>query len=182
MSSPPEVPTPETARSPTIHRTAYVAPSADVVGDVTIGREASVWYQCVLRGDVEPITVGARTNIQDHTVVHADHGLPTRIGAEVGIGHRALIHGCEIEDGSLIGMGAIVLSGAVVGAGAVVASGALVTEGMHVPGGQLVVGVPARVVRPVDEDLRARIAWTVENYARLKEGHRAGRWRPPESG
>lgn len=178
MSRRREVPEPRTASSPTIHPTAFIAPSADVMGDVTVEAEASVWYQCVLRGDVEPIRVGARTNIQDHTVVHADHGLPTRIGSEVGIGHRALIHGCEIADGCLIGMGAIVLSGAVVGQGAVIASGALVTEGQRVPDGQLVVGVPARVLRPVDDDLRERIAWTVENYARLKEGHRAGRWRP----
>lgn len=161
---------------PSVHETAWVAPGADIVGDVRLGPESSVWYGCVLRGDIAPISVGAGTNIQDLTMVHVDHERPTRIGSGVGIGHRAIIHGCDIGDGCLIGMGAIVLSGAEIGEGCVVAAGALVTEGMRIPPGQLVVGLPARVVRPVDEALRGRIRMTVENYARLKEGHRTGRW------
>ncbi len=166
-----------TAATPTLGDGAWVAPSADVVGDVTLGPDASVWYGCVLRGDIAPVSVGEGTNLQDLTLVHVDVDRPCRIGAAVGVGHRAILHGCDVEDGCLIGMGAVVLSHAVIGAGAVVAAGALVPEGMRVPPGSLVVGVPARVVRPVDDDLRARIRSTVEHYRALKELHREGRWR-----
>lgn len=165
-----------TAARPRVHATAYVAPSATVVGDVRLGEEASVWYGCVLRGDIAPITVGRETNIQDLTVVHVDEDRPAIIGSRVAIGHRAVVHGCEVEDDSLIGMGAIVLSGAVVGRGSFVAAGALVTEGTRIPPGSLVVGVPGRVVREVDEGLRQRARATVEHYRALKEGHRDGRW------
>ena len=161
---------------PTIHPTAFVAPSAVVVGDVTIGAESSVWYQCVLRGDIAPIVIGDRTNVQDLTMIHVDRQLPTRIGDEVGIGHRAIIHGCTIENRVLIGMGAIVLSGATIGGGRGGGAGSLVTEGMAVPPGHLVVGVPGRVLRPVDDDLRARVAMTVDHYTRLKEDYRQGRF------
>ena len=161
---------------PAIDPTAFVAPSSDVLGDVTIGAESSVWYQCVLRGDIAPIVIGKRTNVQDLTLIHVERGLSTRVGNEVGIGHRAIIHGCTIEDHVLIGMGAIVLSGAIIGEGSVVGAGSLITEGMVVPPGQLVMGVPARVVRPVDDDLRERIARTVDNYRRLKEHYRQGRF------
>lgn len=170
----------ETADKPVIAATAYVAPSADVVGDVTIGEHASVWYGCVLRGDIAPITIGTRTNVQDLTMIHVDRRTPTVIGDSVGIGHRAIIHGCTIEDESLIGMGAIVLSDAVVGRGSVIAAGALVTEGTVVPPGSLVVGMPGRVVRAVDEGLRERITMTVRSYAALKEGHRSARWGPAD--
>lgn len=168
----------ETRSTPTVPESAYVAPSADVVGDVELGENASVWYQCVLRGDIAPIRVGARTNIQDLTMVHVDTGLPCVIGDRVGIGHRCVIHGCEIRDDALVGMGAIVLSEAVVGEGALVAAGAVVTEGMEVPPGSLVAGVPGRVIRQVDDGLRERIEQTVTHYEALKEGHREGRWRP----
>jgi carbonic anhydrase/acetyltransferase-like protein (isoleucine patch superfamily) len=184
-----------TSDTPAIHPTAYVAPSADVIGDVRLGEHASVWYGCVLRGDIAPIHVGRETNIQDLTVVHVDPDRPTMIGERVGIGHRAIIHGCEIQDGighraiihgceiqddSLIGMGAIVLSHAVIGSGSVVAAGALVTEGIIVPPNSLVVGLPGKVVREVDEELRGRIAHTVADYKAIKEGHRGGRWLPSE--
>jgi carbonic anhydrase/acetyltransferase-like protein (isoleucine patch superfamily) len=171
-----ELPTNE---RPSIHPTAYVAPSATVVGDVTLEADVSVWYGCMLRGDIAPITVGAETNIQDLTVVHVDQGRGTKIGPRVGIGHRAIIHGCDIEAECLIGMGAIVLTGAVIGGGSVIAAGALVPEGMRVPRGSLVVGVPGRVVRQVDDELRARILRTVSDYKTVKEGHRSGRWRGP---
>jgi carbonic anhydrase/acetyltransferase-like protein (isoleucine patch superfamily) len=166
-----------TEREPRIEDSAYVAPSADVVGDVEVGEHASVWYQCVLRGDIAPIRIGAETNIQDLTMVHVDVDQPCVIGARVGVGHRAIIHGCEIEDDCLVGMGAIVLSGAVIGSGSLVAAGAVVTEGMEVPPDSLVVGVPARVIRDVDHELRDRMRLTVEHYRELKEGHRSGRWR-----
>ncbi|MEJ2547369.1 MAG: gamma carbonic anhydrase family protein [Gemmatimonadota bacterium] len=168
-----------TASGPTLAEGAWVAPSADVIGDVTIGAHASIWYQCVLRGDIAPITIGPGTNVQDLTMVHVDVDRPCRIGAGVGIGHRAIIHGCDIEDGCLIGMGAVVLSHAVVGEGSVIAAGALVTEGARIPPGSLVVGVPGRVVRPVDDALRGRIRLTVEHYRALKDLHSEGRWRPP---
>lgn len=168
---------PATGAVPSLGPGAWVAPSADVVGDVTLGPDASVWYGCVLRGDIAPISVGEGTNIQDLTMVHVDVDRPCRIGAGVGVGHRAILHGCDVEDGCLIGMGAVVLSRAVVGAGSVVAAGALVPEGMRIPPGQLAVGVPARLVRPVDDELRARIRLTVEHYRALKDLHRDGRWR-----
>ncbi|MDX1394104.1 MAG: gamma carbonic anhydrase family protein [Gemmatimonadota bacterium] len=173
---PEEVDALRTARHPTIDATAFIAGSADVVGDVTVGPESSIWYGCVLRGDIAPIVVGARTNIQDLTVVHVDRDTPTRIGDDVGVGHRAIIHGCVIEDRCLIGMGAIVLSHARIGAGSVIAAGALVTEGVEVPPHSLVVGVPGRVVRPVDEELAERAAMTVRSYRLLRERHRDGRW------
>lgn len=166
-----------TETDPRIADSAYVAPSADVVGDVEVGEDASVWYQCVLRGDIAPIRIGAQTNIQDLTMVHVDVDRPCVIGARVGVGHRAIIHGCQIEDDCLVGMGAIVLSDAVIGSGSLVAAGAVVTEGMEVPPDSLVVGVPARVIRDVDDELRERMRLTVEHYRELKEGHRSGRWR-----
>ena len=166
-----------TEERPRIDASAFVAPSADVVGDVVLGEESSVWYGCVLRGDIAPIRVGRGTNIQDLSVVHVDEGHPALIGDRVGIGHRAIIHGCGVGDDCLVGMGAVILTGAVIGRGSLVAAGAVVTEGMEVPPGSLVVGLPAKVVRTVDGDLRGRMRRTVEDYRVLKEGHRDARWR-----
>ena len=166
-------------RTPEIDPSAFIAPTADIIGDVVIGPRSSIWFQCVLRGDIAPISVGPGTNIQDLTMVHVDVDRPCRIGAEVGIGHRAIIHGCDIEDGCLVGMGAVILSDAIVGAGSVIAAGALVTEGARIPPGSLVVGIPGRVVRPVDDGLRARIRLTVDHYRALKDLHSGGRWQPP---
>ena len=145
-----------------------------MLGDVSLGAEASVWYQCVLRADMAPITVGDRTNIQDLTVVHVDEDVPCAIGSDVGVGHRALLHGCVVEDNCLIGMGAIVLNHARVGAGSLVGAGALVTEGMRIPPDSLVLGVPGKVVRPVDRVLRERMRSTVEHYLELARRHRSG--------
>jgi len=168
-----------TSVRPRLAEGVWIAPSADVIGDVTIGEHASVWYQCVVRGDIAPITIGPGTNIQDLTVVHVDVDRPCRIGAEVGIGHRAIIHGCDIEDGCLVGMGAVILSHAVIGAGTVVAAGALVAEGVEIPPDSLVVGVPGRVVRTVDQGLKARIRRTVDHYRVLKDLHAGERWQGP---
>lgn len=165
-----------TADKPTVHPTAWIAPTADVIGDVKLGPHASVWHQCVLRGDIAPITIGEESNVQDLTMVHVDIDRPCHVGNRVGIGHRAIIHGCDIGDDCLVGMGAIILSDAVIGAASVIAAGAVVLEGTRVPPGSLVVGVPGVVVRPVDDELRARARRTVEHYRELKEGHRAGRW------
>lgn len=164
-----------------IHPTAFVAPSADVMGDVRLGAHASVWYQCVLRGDMASIVIGERSNIQDLTMVHVDEGLPCSIGDDVGVGHRCILHGCTVEHDCLIGMGSVLLNGVRVGAGSVVAAGAVVTEGMQIPAGSLVMGVPARIRGQVDDALRARIQATVEHYVELSRLHRAGRF-PRRSG
>jgi carbonic anhydrase/acetyltransferase-like protein (isoleucine patch superfamily) len=161
---------------PKIHPTAFVAPTALVLGDVTLGEESSVWYTAVLRGDMAPITIGARTNIQDGTIVHVDEGIPCTIGARVGVGHRAILHGCTVEDDCLIGMGSILLNRVHIGTGSVVAAGALVPEGMRVPAGSLVMGVPGRIVRPVDPELTERIAETWTHYVKQAKDHRSGRY------
>ena len=152
------------------------------MGDVTLGPRASVWYGTVLRGDMDRIVVGEATNLQDGTVVHVDAGRPALIGARVGVGHRAVVHGCTVEDDCLIGMGSVLLNAVVVGAGSVVAAGAVLREGMVVPPGSLVMGVPARVVRPVDEALRARIRETWQHYVAEAERHRAGTFPPVRAG
>jgi carbonic anhydrase/acetyltransferase-like protein (isoleucine patch superfamily) len=158
----------------TVHPTAFVAPTASVLGDVTLGPRASVWYGAVLRGDMAPIVVGEASNLQDGAIVHVDAGKPARIGARVGVGHRALLHGCTVEDDCLIGMASVLLNDVHVGTGSVVAAGAVLPEGMRVAPGSVVMGVPARVVRPVDPELRARIQHTWEHYVAEAQRHRAG--------
>lgn len=137
----------------------WIAPSATLVGDVRIGREATVWFNAVLRGDNEPITLGEGSNIQDGCICHTDPGFPLEIGAEVTIGHGAILHGCSIGDGSLIGMGAVVLNGARIGRGCLIGAKALVTEGKEIPDGSMVLGQPGKVVRQLEpaviEELRA---------------------------
>lgn len=157
-----------------IHPTAFIAPGAVVLGDVTLAARSSVWYGAVLRADVDAIFIGEATNLQDGTIVHVDAGLPTRIGARVGVGHRAILHGCTVADDCLIGMGSVLLNGARIGTGSVVAAGAVVPEGMAVPPGSLVVGVPARVTRPVDDALRERIRDTWQHYVAEAERHKSG--------
>ncbi|HXQ27873.1 MAG TPA: gamma carbonic anhydrase family protein [Gemmatimonadales bacterium] len=141
---------------------------------MTLGARSSVWYHAVVRGDVAPIQVGEATNVQDGTVIHVDAGVPATIGARVGIGHRVILHGCTIEDDCLIGMGSVLLNGVSVGTGSVIAAGAVLPEGFRVPPGSLVVGVPGRVTRPVDDALRARIQATWEHYIEHAERHRSG--------
>jgi len=149
------------------------------MGDVRLEAEASVWYQCVLRGDIAPIIVGARSNIQDLTMVHVDEDVPCTIGAGVGVGHRCILHGCTIEDDCLIGMGAILLNRVRVGTGSVIGAGAVLPEGMDIPPGSLVMGVPAKIRRPVDAALAARIRLTVEHYVGLARLHAEGRFGRP---
>ncbi len=145
---------------------AWVAANAVVTGDVSLGPDAGVWFGCVLRGDDAPLSVGPRSNIQDLTMIHADVGVPNSIGAGVTVGHRAVLHGAAVEDGCLIGMGAILLSGSRIGAQSLVAAGAVVKEGFVVPPRSLVAGVPARIVRTLsDEELRA-IGESAEGYVR----------------
>ncbi|MGH7531934.1 MAG: gamma carbonic anhydrase family protein [Gemmatimonadales bacterium] len=157
-----------------VHPTAWVAPGAIVLGDVTLGERSSVWYGAILRGDNDRIVVGDETNLQDGTIVHVDEGVPCLIGRRVGVGHRALLHGCIVEDECLIGMASTILNRAVIGTGSVVAAGALVPEGMKVPPGSLVMGVPGRVVRSVDDQLRERIQMTWVHYIEQARRHRAG--------
>ncbi len=147
-----------------------------VLGDVWLGREASVWYGTVIRGDTAPIRIGDETNIQDLSVVHADADAPCTIGSRVGVGHRAILHGCTVEDECLVGMGAVLLNHVRVGRGSVIGAGALLPEGMVVPAGSLVLGIPARVVRPVDRELAARIESTWRHYLELARAHRSGRY------
>jgi carbonic anhydrase/acetyltransferase-like protein (isoleucine patch superfamily) len=159
-----------------IHPSAFIAPTAVVLGDVTIGEDASVWYHAVVRGDLAPIRIGAETNIQDGAVVHVDTGVPCTVGRRVGVGHRVILHGCTIEDDCLIGMGSVVLNQVRVGTGSVIAAGAVIPEGVSIPPGSLVMGVPGRVVRPVDEALRERIRSTWGRYVEEARAHRAGRY------
>src|SRR5919108_3723814 len=159
---------------PTVHPTAFVAPTAAVMGDVVLEEESSVWYAAVVRGDMAPIRIGAQTNIQDGSVVHVDEGFPCTVGRRVGVGHRVILHGCTVEDECLIGMGSIVLNGARIGRGSVIAAGAVVPEGMQVPPGSLVMGVPGRIVRPVDAALAERIAATWRHYVQQAKVHSRG--------
>jgi carbonic anhydrase/acetyltransferase-like protein (isoleucine patch superfamily) len=146
------------------------------MGDVTVGEEASVWYHAVVRGDMAPILIGAQSNIQDGTVVHVDEGVPCTVGARVGVGHRVILHGCTVGDDCLIGMGSVLLNGVVIGSGSVVAAGAVIPEGMQVPAGSLVMGVPGRIVRPVDAHLAERIAGTWRHYVKEARAHKGGRY------
>ena len=157
---------------PEVADSAWVAPGAYVVGAVHLGEESSVWYGAVLRGDTEPIRVGARTNIQDGCVLHADPGYPAILGEDCVIGHNAIVHGCVVEDGCLIGMGATILNGARIGAGSIVAAGALVPENKEFPPRSLIVGVPAKRVKDVSEGQTQDIARGVETYVERATSHR----------
>ena len=161
---------------PTVHPTAWIAPTAAVMGNVTLGAESSVWYGAVLRGDMAPIVIGAQSNIQDGTIVHVDEGVPCTVGARVGVGHRVILHGCTVEDECLIGMGSVILNNVVVGKGSVVAAGAVIPEGVVIPPGSLVMGVPGRIVRPVDATLTTRIGFTWQHYVKQAAAHRAGKY------
>jgi carbonic anhydrase/acetyltransferase-like protein (isoleucine patch superfamily) len=154
---------------PSIDPTAYVDISAQIIGDVHLGAESSVWMNVVIRGDVNRIRIGARTNIQDLTLVHVMREThPTIIGDEVTVGHSAVVHGCTIEGRCLIGMGAKLLNGCRIGTGSIVAAGALVPEGMVVPPGSMVMGIPAKVKRPLTEAEDASIKWYADNYVRYR--------------
>lgn len=159
-------------REPAVDSQAYVAPTAVVVGDVTLGPDTSVWYQAVLRGDCESVSLGAGSNVQDNCTVHADPGFPVVIGDRVTVGHNAVVHGCTVGDDVLVGMGATVLNGAVIGSGSLVAAQALVPQGMQVPPGSLVAGVPAKVKRPLTDEEREHIRLNGAGYVALTQVHR----------
>ena len=162
---------------PQIDPTAWIAPTAVLTGNVIVGPAATIWFGAALRGDNEPIIVGAASNVQENAVLHTDMGYPLTIGADCTIGHKAMLHGCTIEPGSLIGMGATLLNGAKIGAGSLVGASALVTEGKEIPPGSLVMGAPAKVVRDLDAAAQARLLKSAEGYranaARFAKGMRA---------
>jgi carbonic anhydrase/acetyltransferase-like protein (isoleucine patch superfamily) len=160
------------ARRPDVAPDAWVAPGAVLVGDVRLGARASVWYGCVLRADGSGIEIGARSNLQDGTVAHADEHGGVRLGSDVSVGHRAVLHGCTVEDGSLVGMGAVLLTGSRVGAESLVAAGAVVREGMDIPPRSLVAGVPAVVRRPLTPEELERVRLNSVTYLDLTELHR----------
>lgn len=152
---------------------AWVAPGADVIGDVTLGEDANVWYGSVLRGDVMPIEIGARTNIQDLCVLHVTSGeASTTVGPDVTVGHRAILHGCTVEHHCLIGMGAILLDNVQVGAYSLIGAGALLTPGSVVPAGSVVLGAPGKVVRQVTDDERRHFEESAHHYVELARRHR----------
>ena len=151
-------------RRPRIDATAYVAGGAQLIGDVVLGPETSVWFNAVLRGDTEQITVGPGSNVQDGAILHADPGFPCTVGTGVVTGHGAILHGCRIGDDCLIGMGAIILNGATIGPGSIVAAGALIPEGKEFPPRSLIMGVPAKVVREVTAQDLEQIAAGARHY------------------
>ena len=151
-------------KAPQIHESVRSAENAAVLGDVTLGKDVTLWYHRTLRGDVDAITVGEGSNIQDGCVIHCDTGNPTRIGSHVVVGHNAILHGCTVGDGCLIGMGAVVLNGAVIGAGSLIGAGALVPGGKKIPEGSLVMGVPGKVVRALTEQERQQILEDAADY------------------
>ena len=152
----------------------WIAPDASVIGNVALAEDCGVWFGAVLRGDNERISLGARSNIQEHATLHTDIGFPLEIGEDCTIGHNAILHGCVIGAGSLVGMGAVVLNGARIGEGCLVGAGALVTEGKSFPDRSLIVGSPAKAIRTLDDDAVARLRWSaahyVENWRRFAKG------------
>ena len=161
--------------APDISKAAFVAENATVCGNVVVGEDSSIWFGAVLRAEGEPMRIGKRTNIQDNVTVHIDNGFPVTIGNEVTVGHNAVVHGCTVENGVLIGMGSTILNGAVIGEGSVVAAGALVLEGAVVPPNSLVAGVPAKVKKTFTaEEVAERIAYYTPLYVDEAKQYAAG--------
>lgn len=168
-------------QQPRIHPSAYVDPTALVIGDVEIGEDASVWPMAVVRGDIQSIRIGTRSNIQDGTVIHVTHdsrfcpgGQPTVIGADVTVGHKVILHACTVEDQCLIGMGAIIMDQAVVRSRVMVGAGSLVPPGKVLESGYLYVGSPVKQMRPLNDRELEFLEYSAQNYARLKDRHRRG--------
>ena len=167
-------------KAPTIHNSAFIAPGCRIIGDVEIGEDASIWYNCVVRGDVNRIVIGARTNVQDGTVIHCEspspahpEGFPTLIGADVLIGHLAMIHGCVLEDRAFVGLGAIVMDGCLIGSDAMLAAGAMLTAGKAIGPRQLWVGRPAKYLRDLPDKALAEMRAGVAHYVEKARHHAA---------
>ena len=156
-------------RSPVLGKGAFVAPDATLIGDVVLGDDASVFFQSVLRADINSIRIGARSNLQDQTVIHLASDTPTIVGDDVSVGHRCILHACTIEDRVLIGMGSILMDHVVIGADSIVGAGTLVPKGKTFPPGSLIVGSPARLVRALTEDEKASIAKLAQKYLGVKD-------------
>jgi carbonic anhydrase/acetyltransferase-like protein (isoleucine patch superfamily) len=152
--------------TPAVGRNCYIAPNATLIGDVTLEDDASVWFGCVLRGDVAPIRIGRRSNIQDGTVIHGEDGCPTKIGEDVTVGHSAIIHAATVGDRVLVGMGAVLLSRCVIGEDTIIGARALVTEEVVIPGGSLVLGMPGKVKRSLTDEEREGILESARRYVR----------------
>lgn len=155
---------PYQGKTPTIGANCYIAPTATLIGDVTLHDGASVWFGCVLRGDVSPIVIGSRTNIQDNAVIHGEDGCPTVIGDDVTVGHSAIVHAATVADRVLVGMGAVLLSRCKIGPDTIIGARALVTEEVEVPSGVLAIGMPARVKRPLTDEERSSIIESARHY------------------
>ncbi len=168
-------------RRPDVSRASYIAWNAEVAGAVTLAEDTSVWFGATLRGDIEPITVGRGSNVQDGAVIHTDSGLPCVVGERVTIGHQAVLHGCRVGDDCLIGMGAIVLSGAEIGKESVVGAGALITEGKSFPPRSLILGSPAKAVRTLDDAAIEKVRRNGAVYVRLASEAARGYAEEPES-
>lgn len=153
--------------APSLHPTARVAETAVISGAVSLAEDTNIWYHAVIRGDQNTISIGARSNIQDGCVLHCSPNFPLTVGADVTVGHGAILHGCTVEDGCLIGMGAILLNGCVIGAGSTVAAGALVTQNTVIPPNSMVMGSPAKVKRPLREDELAKVGGGAQTYVAL---------------
>lgn len=163
---------PIAGRAPELHPDSWVAPNATVIGQASLHAGASAWYGAILRAEAEVIEIGAGTNIQDGVTIHVDPGFPVRVGAGCSVGHNAVLHGCTVEDNSLVGMGAVVLNGAVVGSGSLIAAGAVVPQGAVIPPGSMVAGVPGKVRRQLSEDEINGIRHNALVYQELVKRHR----------
>ncbi len=159
-------------RAPRIDPSAYIAGSADIIGDVTVGKDSSIWNGVVLRGDMHYIRIGRNTSVQDNSVVHGTATkYPTIVGNNVSVGHGAIVHGCTIGDNCIIGMGSIILEGAEIGDWCIIGAGAVVTEGARIPSGSIVLGVPGKIVRKVTVEHKSRITRNWKSYVKLKDGY-----------
>jgi len=167
-------------KAPRIHESAFIAPGCRIIGDVEIGPDSSIWYNCVIRADVNRIVIGARTNVQDGTVIHCDspkegrpEGFPTLIGDDVLIGHMAMIHGCILDDRAFVGLGTIVMDGCRIGSDAMLAAGAMLTPGKEIPSGELWAGRPAKLMRELNEEAKARMQRGAAGYVKNARVHGA---------
>jgi carbonic anhydrase/acetyltransferase-like protein (isoleucine patch superfamily) len=160
--------------APRLHATAYVADSAEVIGNVELAEGASVWFGAILRGDNDRMSIGRGSNVQDGSVLHSDPGYPLTLGADVTIGHMVMLHGCTIGDGTLVGIGAVVLNGAKIGRNCLVGAGALVTEGKEFPDNSMIVGAPAKAIKELTPEQAARMRHAAEHYVENSARYRKG--------
>lgn len=159
-------------KKPQIDNSVFIAPGSQIMGEVTIKKNASIWYNAVLRGDIGPITIGEMTNIQENSSLHIDYGYPLILGNKITVGHGAILHGCTINENCLIGMGSTILNDVVIGKNSIVGAGALVTEGTEIPPESLVVGVPGKVIRKLKKEETEKITKSAEEYFQLAQEHK----------